>query len=459
MIVAAGTRLPAGINEMAGGGHEHEGVTAKTVDDLVDDLQHEIVGPVQVGQAKEHGLAGGGRFQHLDEGPTGFRSGPLGIHRALGLVAHQVQQVGREVVDRSRFHVDLQQVRHRMKGGLASLRHRGAVRDVEQHLQSGADGVPDVGLPVGHAVTLQHAGAHFPLHPAGHIVGQAGFAHSCISQQHDEQGATLGEGQGDGRTQQGELRFSTDERRLPAPRPPARQQQNIHRLIGVDRFFPAPRLHQPNGLVGDHVPGGFVGEGTDVDLPGRSSGLQPVGGVHHITDGGVLTAGPHGAGEDLAGVDPDAHLDVGPDLGGVGPHGLLHGQRGPHGPFSVVFVGERRPEEGHDGVPQNLVDPAPELHDVTHQPFETPVHQGLNLLRIHGLGQGGEPHQIAEQHRYHSPLVAVPAQPVPTGGTETATRGSRGAAGGAGHEPSIRPSSKRRPPTFTAQPLPTRHAA
>ena len=89
---------------------------------------------------------------------------------------------------------------------------------------------------------------------------------------------------------------------------------------------------------------------------------EPLGGVHDVAHGGVVAAGPQRADEHLAGVDADAHLHrhVGVDLGPVGGERLLHAQRGPHGPLGVVLVGDRRAEQGDDGVADDLVDPAAE---------------------------------------------------------------------------------------------------
>jgi hypothetical protein len=70
----------------------------------------------------------------------------------------------------------------------------------------------------------------------------------------------------------------------------------------------------------------------------------------------VVADGPN---HDLPRVEPypDAHLDAmgAPHLLGIFAHSGLHHQRGIAGPHCVVFMGDRRPEEGHDAVAQHLV--------------------------------------------------------------------------------------------------------
>ena len=89
---------------------------------------------------------------------------------------------------------------------------------------------------------------------------------------------------------------------------------------------------------------------------------------------------------------------------------LLHPQGGPDGPLGVVLVGDRRAEQGDDGVADDLVDPAAEGIDVGDEPLEAAVDQVLDLLRVHRLGQRGVPDEVREEDRHDPTLVSPQAQ-------------------------------------------------
>ena len=68
--------------------------------------------------------------------------------------------------------------------------------------------------------------------------------------------------------------------------------------------------------------------------------------------------------EHLAGVHPDPHLHADAELGRERGQRLVHAQRGPHRPLGVVLVRDRRAEQGHDLVADDLVEAAAEVDDV-----------------------------------------------------------------------------------------------
>ena len=161
-----------------------------------------------------------------------------------------------------------------------------------------------------------------------------------------------------------------------------------------------------DGLVGHHIAGGLMGVGAHQHGAGIGCGLQAARGVHDIAHGGVLAPGPDRTHQHLAGVDPDAHLDLVADIGRHACDGLLHAQPGADRPLGVVLVGDRRTEQGDDGIADHLVDPAAEGLDVEGQPLEAAVDQCLDLLRIHLLGERGEADEIGEQDGGDAALVA-----------------------------------------------------
>ncbi len=94
-----------------------------------------------------------------------------------------------------------------------------------------------------------------------------------------------------------------------------------------------------------------------------------------------------------------------PDLGAPVRQRLLHAQAGAHGALGVVLVGDRRAEEGEDGVADDLVDPAAEVGDVGGEPLEAAVDQVLDLLGVACLGEVGEPDEVGEQDGDDAALV------------------------------------------------------
>ena len=125
---------------------------------------------------------------------------------------------------------------------------------------------------------------------------------------------------------------------------------------------------------------------------------------------------------------------------------LLHLQRGPHGPLGVVLVGDRRAEQGHDGVADDLVDPAAEAGDVGGQPLEAAVDQVLDLL-----GVAASRHSAVNPTRSANSTVttrrsSAGPQGVPADRAEPGPVGHHGRARRAPHRARIlaRPSSSRR---------------
>jgi hypothetical protein len=118
-----------------------------------------------------------------------------------------------------------------------------------------------------------------------------------------------------------------------------------------------------------------------------------------------------GADHHFPGVEPhpDAQLEAvgAPHRVRILAHGGLHGQRGVTGPQGVVFVGQRRPEEGHDAVAQHLVDCALEAVHSLHHVMQGRVEELLGGLRVEVLDQFGRIFDVGEQHCH---LLALACQ-------------------------------------------------
>ena len=150
----------------------------------------------------------------------------------------------------------------------------------------------------------------------------------------------------------------------------------------LDRLGPALQRDRPERLVADGVAGRGLGGRADDHVAGGAEGLEALRGVHDVAHRGGVAAGAHRAHEHLAAVHADADLHRHLDLFGDLDEGVVHLERGPNGPFGVVFVGDRRAEERHDLVADDLVEPAAEGGDVGDEALETVVDEALDLLGI-----------------------------------------------------------------------------
>ena len=223
-------------------------------------------------------------------------------------------------------------------------------------------------------------------------------------------------------------------------RPPAATARQRERLDGQPcrhLVLPAPDLDLSDGLERDGADRRGVRGGADEHPAGRSRGLQPRRGVDHIAHGRVVASGPQRTDEHLAGVHADAHPDGQVQVGRQLPDGSLHPQRCSHGALGIVLVGDRRAEEGHDGVAQDLVHSPTEAGHVLDEALEEAVDHRLDLLRIHALGALGEPDEVGEQDRDDATLLAPGhAKTLAAAGTEARSLGiGRRARRTDGHPP------------------------
>jgi hypothetical protein len=155
--------------------------------------------------------------------------------------------------------------------------------------------------------------------------------------------------------------------------------------------------------------------GNDLDSIGLAQPFQAGTEVDRIADDGVAAAhvGAHVAHAHGAGVEPHPHADGGQALrlvfGIDRVHSLHHVQCRLHRQVCMVGSGHGGAPEGHDAVAHVFVDGSALLADDMGESAEQGVEQGLQLHRLHALGQGGETADVAEHHRQltHGRLHAV----------------------------------------------------
>ena len=158
------------------------------------------------------------------------------------------------------------------------------------------------------------------------------------------------------------------------------------------------------------------GGGAGEHAARRGQGLQPRGGVHDVAHRRVVGAGED-ADEHLAGVEADAHAGCGgsaPGLGDEAGQRVLHPQRRAHGPLGVVLVGDRRAEQGDDGVAEQLVDAAAERLDVGDEALEARLDEALHPLGVEVLGERRVADEVGEEHGDDAPLLERRRRPSST---------------------------------------------
>ena len=199
---------------------------------------------------------------------------------------------------------------------------------------------------------------------------------------------------------------ATGDRRLQA-RP---HRPHVHHLIHLHRGRQALDGHWPERLDRDKTLGqgqhcrGDQGRARQGHLlhAGSEMGGLPHRRVVHVQ---VTANGPH---HHFSRVQPNADVDRHAlralHLSGVVLDGLLHAQRAVAGPHRVVFMGDRRTEQGHDAIAHDLVDrPLVAMHRLHH----ALQHRVQQLPGVLGVALGQEFHGASEVGKQHGHELAL----------------------------------------------------
>ena len=132
--------------------------------------------------------------------------------------------------------------------------------------------------------------------------------------------------------------------------------------------------------------------------------LQAGGGVDHVARGHRLALARSRADGDerLAAVDPDAHPQA---LALVARPGA-DGEGRPDRSLGVVLVGDRRAEQRHHGIADELLDRAPEAFELRTKAVVIRRQQRTHVLRVEPFGPGREAGKIGEQDGDDFPFLA-----------------------------------------------------
>ena len=290
------------------------------------------------------------------------------------LLAHRARAVA--VFDGE---VALEEIDHRQIGRRLTVRDRAGLED-----EPAVDAVRVGDLP--DQARLAHAGFphhrhHLPMAAAGAAQRLAELVQLALAPHEAGQPA----------------RRRRVEPRAPGSGPP--------QLVDLDRLLQPLHRHRPQGVdldVALHQPQGVAGQQGG---PGSGELFHARGQMRRLPHRRVVHVqiAADDAHDHLAGVQPDPDLHIEPlslaQLLGIAADGVLHAQRGIAGAHGMIFMGERRPKQGHDAVAHDLVDRPLVAVDGLHHPLEHRVEELPGLL---GVAVGQQLHralQIGEQDR------------------------------------------------------------
>ena len=186
-------------------------------------------------------------------------------------------------------------------------------------------------------------------------------------------------------------------------RPLARLRPRLQRDPRADGMLLALRDHRLGGLVLDRVARlavGLLADDHAVDRRGRLQARRRVDDVardHRLAERRPRAERDHR----LTRVDRDADLQV---AAGELPDAVADHERGAHRALRVVAVRERRAEEAHHRVADELLDHAAERLDLTPDALVVRRQHRADVFRVEPLGPRGEADQVDEDHRHDPPL-------------------------------------------------------
>ena len=367
-------------------------------------LEHEVVGPVEVGQHEHDRLAPGRRLEEGEHRADRLLAGPLRVDVAQRhLVAHQVQEAVDDALD----------LRRPLLGGpgpgaTVSVQPRSAsaivasAGDVAGLAEGLGDRPPHVGLAVGDAAALETA-LRARTAPAGQPPRPGGTCRPRPRRQRAAGGPGCGRRR---RRWRGRARPSRRRGRRTASAAAAAGSPAAAAARRPTRPRPAPpgpwRRCSAERLVRDGpLVAAWVAAPTTT-LPGSADVCRRCA-VFTTSPMAVYSPPARSAPDQhLAGVHADAHLDRTPPrrrpVRRRASACIRSAARTARSASSSWATGA--PKRATMASPMILSTWPPKRGDVVRQALEAPVDQVLDLLGIAALGQRGEADQVGEDARW-----------------------------------------------------------
>ena len=352
----------------------------RPVDEVIDEVEQTVVGPMEILEDQHERPALRERFEEAPPGGEGLRLA-LAFQVRLAGDSDQRPQVRLDPAHLVRLFEDVFGRGPELRAGLFRRVGLEDSRLPFHHLGQ---------CPERHPLAVRQRPALPPRdqlevrvdHPE-ELEYESALADSRDADQRDELGPPLLPRSRQRRGKSHELVLPSDQRRggpvldvHPVQRTPLDDPEGRH------RFGLAFRLHRLGVFEGDGALGRAVGRLVDQDAVGGGGGLQAGCCVDDVAGGHALPRLRARVQRDerLARGDPDPHLEVARFLGP-----LADCKRGTDGALRVVLVRDRRAEERHHRVADELLDgPAVPL-ELVPQALVIRTEDGLHVLRVERL--------------------------------------------------------------------------
>ena len=178
--------------------------------------------------------------------------------------------------------------------------------------------------------------------------------------------------------------------------------QRRHKRTGSDFPFALPRRAARRRTPAPSPTVRLLGNGDPID---RRRRLDPRRRVHDVA-GTIPSPAPSArpATRHLARIDPDPHLQA--QVGAASFNSQSHPgcETRPDRPLRIILVSTGAPNTAITASPMNFSTVPPNRSISTRSRRVIGTQASPHILRIHALGRGREPDQIAKQHRHHLTL-------------------------------------------------------
>ena len=421
-VVVPSGQGPALLEARSRGSDEHERKVPQALEEPFDQIEHEIVGPVEVGEREHERPAARVTFEVRRDRSHRVVAGARRLDGRSGEAFEDVEQALDDPLDLRRLGA-VEHVGDR-RAQLLADRHVAVLVALTCIADRLRDGRPHVGVPVGRALPAEHQRAAHLLGVLRELEHEPALADAGVAEQEHELGPPPPAGDRERVAQHTHLGVAPDERAASAAAPASRWCGRVHRDPRVDGLVPASHRERTERLVAHRARVAAYVARTDDDLARLRRGLEPARGVDDVAHHGRVAPGTHRADQHLAGVDPDPQGHLRRLVGGELLEGFLHLQRGAHAALGVVFVGDRDAEARDERVADDLVELAAEGAHVGDEAFERAIDQVLHLLGVGRLREGGETDDVGHEHGDEAALVGRVASACPHSGQNRAVSGT-----------------------------------
>jgi hypothetical protein len=383
------------------GADDKEGRVGHPVDEVIDEVEQIVVGPVEILEHEYQGALLGERLEEAAPGREGFvASVPAGI-----AFPAQPDERAQVALDPARA----RRVRNQIGDGLAKLRlgHLGGIgledgRLSLDHLRHS---------PEGDAFAIRQRAALPPeddqlrirVDCLGKLPHQSALADARDADEREQLRRPLAPGPAERVREQVELLPPADECGATAlPHVDSVTSPGGQSLPDGDRLGLAFRAHRLTRAVLDHPLGGPVGGLADEDAVHRRGSLEARGRVDDVSGHHPFALGrtsPQGN-DRLPRVDGDADVQVERRVRLVQlENGLPNGECGADGALRVVLVRDGGPKDRHDRVTDEFLHRPAETLDLRPQAPVVRREHGAHVLRVELLRSSGEADEIGEEDR------------------------------------------------------------